>query len=137
MSNTREIKFRAWVEPGSRFVEGMHDWQFITETIDLECGYRKSLLQTGVDSHISGVNLMQYTGLKDKNGVEIYEGDVVEVDGVLNEVYWQGQHAGFWVREVPKQTEFYKSLNMIYISSQGEVIGNIYENPDLLRAGDA
>lgn len=64
----------------------------------------------------------QYTGLKDKNGKEIYEGDKIG-NGVVR---WSDLHAQFKI--VGKDFE----TDMVYASSR-EVIGNIYENPELLE----
>lgn len=67
--------------------------------------------------------LMQYTGLKDKNGKEIYEGDIVR--------------SGNWIAEVPSINEFILQA-MTYGQSMTDytrtiVIGNIYENPELIK----
>jgi len=67
--------------------------------------------------------LMQYTGLLDKNGKEIYEGDIFEFDYPM-EVLWD---MGSWVVKTKKGS----SLLFGY-TTEGEIIGNIYENPELL-----
>ena len=69
---------------------------------------------------------MQYTGLKDKNGMDIYDGDVVEWFMGKQKVYWG---VGCW-----KVTggELGHLLNDL-VAKQCEVIGNIYENPKLLK----
>jgi uncharacterized phage protein (TIGR01671 family) len=69
--------------------------------------------------------LMQYTGLKDKNGVEIYEGDIVrflDIDGVDSVTEVEFREGGFY----PFAPDFIHWCNV-------EVIGNIYENPELLE----
>jgi YopX protein len=76
--------------------------------------------------------LMQFTGLKDKNGKEIYEGDIVrrQWEGQndthheeIYEVYWAN---GYYLKPQPK-------AHPSHVSSDVEVIGNIYENPELLK----
>jgi len=125
----RTIKFRAFVEPGGRYSPGMHDWKNITDSIDLECGWWKSIFSIGCDPE-STVYLMQFTGLLDKNGKEIYEGDIVYINhrfgpNITGEVLYdeafgcyriKGDNITDWV----ERAGFY------------EVIGNLYENSELI-----
>lgn len=67
----------------------------------------------------------QYTGLKDKNGKEIYEGDIVKAGGRIYEVAWLEKDGGwFCFTEDDYHTPLYHL--------EAEVIGNIHENPELL-----
>lgn len=79
----------------------------------------------------------QYTGLKDKNRKEIYEGDILkfsEVDTAI--VQWNEKYAYFMVK--PIQDYYFDSdvLGHAIEYSKVEVIGNIYDNPELLKEGD-
>ena len=85
------------------------------------------------------LNLMQSTGLKDKNGKEIFEGDILEVTDKQNwlEVVSYGQEKAMFVTEeinrefkVP-ESPLYDLLDSTFLKFK--VIGNIYENPELLE----
>ena len=74
-------------------------------------------------------NLMQFTGLLDKQGVDIYEGDIVEYDNAV----------GFWYGEV-KYINQYSAFRCVFNDGRWtdlyeniKVIGNIHENPELLK----
>lgn len=78
------------------------------------------------------VELMQSTGLKDKNGKEIFEGDIVDYKGRKALVSWHGSYASFiyrFVDELQKRNAEWNPLYLAYMRC--EVIGNIYENPEL------
>lgn len=103
----RELKFRAWNGKG----EEMHP------TMDKETFWRDGNLLLA-DSRI----LMQYTGLKDKNGKGIYEGDIVETKDKFRAAY------------IFKEGSFgIEHLDVFHVHSEDfEIIGNIYENPELV-----
>ena len=75
------------------------------------------------------VDLMQYTGLKDKNGKEIYEGDIVRV--IVDDRYPEGIGSVEWEASSCEFTFGFGTASEVHWSH--EVIGNIYENPELLK----
>jgi uncharacterized phage protein (TIGR01671 family) len=110
----REIKFRAW----SKAAKKMSDWDFIHSVRNLH------KLMT-----LNHVELMQFTGLTDKKGKEIYEGDIVthlhSADTFV--VVFQKSTAMFLAQEIGDEQKGFG------IEDVTEVIGNIYENANLLQ----
>ena len=77
------------------------------------------------------IHLMQSTGLKDKNGKEIFEGDILGTkDGLLNGVVEYRSDLGMWTNSLIRYNNFERLCN---IAGDREIIGNIYENPEILE----
>ncbi len=107
----REIKFRAWDKKGKVWLE----WGFF----DLF-----QILKN--DRYV----VVQYTGLLDKKGKEIYEGDIVkDNEGAVRRIKWE--NGSFWARE--SIVGHLASMIDDKIMYDPEIIGNIYENPELLN----
>lgn len=80
------------------------------------------------------LNLMQSTGLKDKNGKEIFEKDILDYNGRKVIVKWHGSYACFiyeFVDELKNRTTEWQPLYLSYYKF--EIIGNIYENHEMLE----
>jgi len=118
----REIKFRAWDKNS-----GMFD----CEIISLGTGYET--WRDFEDGSPSSDILMQYTGLKDKNGKEIYEGDIViekkyNIHKGFCEVFWNVDRFDLTNYN---NGDYYHGYEVNW--TEVEVIGNIYENKELLE----
>lgn len=79
------------------------------------------------------IELMQSTGLKDKNGKEVFVGDIIKCTrGCLHEVYIEKEYGGTYIGGMP--AVYLKGLREGYAWTEyEEIIGNIYENPELLE----
>lgn len=149
---TREIKFRAWHTPtntmywfdimnGNRHGTGggyisMAIWgEPITEHI-----YKDNMI--GVDP--TECIIMQFTGLLDKNGKEIYEGDIIVksltkesgANGAIGFIEWSGMASQWWIKW--KHNNRYSPLTPDYGDSELycqylEITGNIHTNPELIK----
>ncbi len=122
----REIKFRAWDKRKK-----------IMEYKDILRGITCFYPYQDINARIAYANsadyiLMQYIGLKDKNGKEIWEGDVVKSSLCTGEVFF---HKYSW--DVKQMPDYLTDDNSVFFDYSGskdaEVIGNIYQNPELLK----
>ena len=129
----REIKFRAWDEDRKRMVYTFSDVYDINLT-KIFTNEENELFAANLKDNYDWQEpkLMQYTGLKDKNGKEIYEGDLVSESGSRPyEVMWQS-HSVQWIMQHTDEGRGYRHMAYDYAQMNYEVIGNIYENSELL-----
>lgn len=126
----REIKFRAWNELANKMYS--HE-----DLEDVLVNLTKNDFIEGIFLPLNSDNeLMQYTGIKDSNGNEIYEGDIVKIEDYFGEdlignIIYDEITAGYVFNKGNGISYFQMTLdleNYVYY-----VIGNIYENPELLE----
>lgn len=126
----REIKFCGKRIDNEEWVYGYY-WtnkngnHFIKKTVDLNGCF--TIEDIEVDPNTVG----QYTGLKDKNGVEIYDGDIVKDAWGINMLV-KYINTGFYLCRKNTNGEYSKISNWRNLQTK-EVIGNIYDNPELLE----
>ena len=127
----REYKLRAWYKPLKKMVK-VGQITFEKGTWNYESDNREYV---GVCiPYQPSFILMQYTGMKDINGTEIYEGDIVKDQYCIYEVVYDGN--GYYVKVVRVLKECGTQKGLLYDLSNYEdleVIGNIYENLELLE----
>lgn len=132
------IKFRAW----DKKTKTMYEVKSIVFTlqsmlcVNKKAVYPERTLYLDDDDTI----LMQYTGLKDKNGVEIFEGDIVDAYDYYENLGRKYKTTRFTGVITYEENSFYLKdgegfFNNRWVNAEEiEIIGNIYENPDLLES---
>ena len=134
----REIKFRAWDKGLKRMIYLSEPTVENDDFSGIVFKLRDYFVSAFSSDRIEDLELMQYTGLKDKNGREIYEGDIVKTEtdyintGKITEIgvvefYEEGL---VWIINYGET-----QINLAYAENI-EVIGNIYENPELLKEAE-
>lgn len=118
---SREIKFRAWDTENKT-------WTYVTLG-DLVCG----ACTANGDKPLSGAEQIweQYTEGTDKNGKEIYEGDIVNIQGI--KYYVDFEHGGFWFSNGNRKWKAYRPFTHFQEINDAEVVGNIHEPPKDFR----
>ena len=118
-------KYRAWLKNDKEMVdvdEIVFDTKWIRVFYQLNYRWFK----------FDDVLLMQSTGLFDKNGQEIFEGDILgPKDGLLNGVVEYREDLGMWTNSLISYNNFERLCN---VASSREIIGNVYQNNELLEA---
>ena len=127
----RTIKFRAWNK------EEKEMYYNAEQTYDYRCQGKGCFLENfGSVLKDERLEVMQYTGLKDKKGKEIYEGDIVKVEKIdWAYIYYDEDRMAWGIKPI---NEFYFDSPLLSENADLElkVIGNIYENPELLEESD-
>jgi len=134
----REIKFRVW--DGKKY---LHNDTFCLFPDDEDGFEVRLIVPYGILEACPNAVVQQYTGLKDRHEKEIYEGDIVKIiyDEAVAEVYFDFNLGAFRLKDnsgksYPITTYRFDESNkpIGLISVVDEVIGNIMENPELLKA---
>jgi uncharacterized phage protein (TIGR01671 family) len=134
----REIKFRAWCSTHEEN-EMIYDYCFLNK--DDNHFWAEDLTNDRPDVDET-LDVMQYTGVKDKNGKEIYEGDLLnclgstpdkpKVKKQIGKMIFSDFTRGFVIL-IKQNNGWYHPRSMNYFDENLEVIGNIHENPELLE----
>ena len=120
----KEILFRGKRVGNGKWVEGYFIRQYVSNEI---------ITADDEIYHITPETVGQYTGLKDKNGTRIFEGDIVRCKDTLHEViFCKISGCAFFGITMPDRGEIW-NFDGITRADGMEVIGNIHDNPELLK----
>ena len=118
----RDIKFRAWDKKKKIWIPGAYGFHILGESMLIG-----GLFQDYKLLDLNNIILMQFTGIKDKNGKEIYEGDIVEYEDCMR------KFGKTKVRFYQYSWEPFAHMSKTHMPIKYEIIGNIHENSELLE----
>ncbi|WP_418953595.1 YopX family protein [Streptococcus sp.] len=121
----RVLKFRAWDEDSQKMNGNVEIYINKDKTIEVRSKDDKTIV-------------MQFTGLKDENGKEVFEGDIIkDSEDFIAQVVYDKEYAGFGLNYQPFDLTEGLSVTFEELKNEYqntfEIIGNIYENPELLE----
>lgn len=126
----REIKFRAWLKSNN----------LMYDVLCIDTAEKKALIEhgdmRGYAKYPDEIKLMQCIGLKDENGKDIYEGDIVKAISFarpIGIVKYSDENQAFIFNDLDKKYRGYSTALMNQFDDGFEILGNIYENPELLE----
>ena len=123
----REIKFRAWDKENEKMMK--------VSSLHLE-NKEISVKENGTFRLFRMQDLMQYTGIKDKNGKEIYEGDIVLIKLDETSTWYKtvvGFKKGAFIANLIDKEDYVYIFHHGFTDDDFEIIGNVYENKNLLE----
>lgn len=132
----REIKFRCWHKKKSKWLFGYEYKNLGGFSLFGEVVLMGELSQVTLDE-LNDIEIMQYTGLNDKNGMEIYENDILEMHQTINGqskfviINCIGEYDVRYLYNFERKYEY--DIKDLLSIEEMEIIGNIYENPELAK----
>ena len=123
----REIFFRGKRVDNGKWVEGNY-------SIDVSGRVDILPIDNLVFFEVIPETVGQFTGLTDKNGKKIFEGDILESDSERFVVEWDDEFLGFYLTDVNPRYQGYAMF--ADVADDGYIIGNIHDNPELLNKGE-